>query len=414
MDKLAIFGGKKTRTKDYPAWPVHDEHDAQAVANLVRTGNWGGFPYPGPETKKFVDSFIELQNGQYGVTMMNGTITMEIALRAANVGWGDEVIIPAYTFQATATAPMAAGAIPVMVDIDPDTFCIDPKAIEAAITEKTRAIIPVHIGSQMADMEAIMQIADKHNLIVVEDSAHAHGAMWDGRGAGTFGHFGSFSMQSTKSMSSGEGGLLLCRSEDLAYRIMSIIDCGRPHDPAGEIYTLGGNYRMSEMQSALLNVAMERFPDQFAEREAMADYMDEALSEVQGIRILKRHPKHEKRSIYKYIFAIDPEQFGATNQVIAKALMAEGIPCWQGYDPMYRYDLFQPQLSRLPVPSAFPEYFDFDKMHLPVTERISTQEGMWLDESIFRSGQGGVDDVVSALVKIQHWLSKDGSLAEQI
>lgn len=414
MSELALFGGEKTRTAAYPAWPVHDERDVDAVAEVVRSGNWGGFPYPGPQTRRFLDAFIELHRGQFAVAVMNGTLTMEVALRAAGIGWGDEVIVPAYTFQATASAPMMAGAIPVLVDIDPDTFCIDPGAIEAAINERTRAIIPVHLASQMADMDAIMAIAEAHDLIVIEDAAHAHGAMWDGQGAGTLGHFGSFSMQSTKIMTAGEGGVLLCRSEEHAWRAASIIDCGRPHDPAGEMYTQGGNYRMTELQAALLNVAIERFPAQFRLREQMADYLDEALSEIEGVRVLRRDPRHEKRSVYRYTFAIDPASFGATNAVLERALQAEGISCWRGYDPMYRYELFRPTSSRLAVPSAFPQYFDYDRTHLPVTERISTAEGMWLDEEIFRAGKDGMDGVVVALKKVQSALARDPSLAGKI
>ncbi|MEO8398127.1 MAG: DegT/DnrJ/EryC1/StrS family aminotransferase, partial [Chloroflexota bacterium] len=127
MTELAILKGAKTREATYPEWPIYDERDIEAVTRVIRSGNWGGYPYPGVETKKFVDSFLKMQGGNYGVLMMNGTVTMEIALRAANVGWGDEVLVPAYTFQATAAAPMAAGAIPVIVDIDPNSYCIDPK-----------------------------------------------------------------------------------------------------------------------------------------------------------------------------------------------------------------------------------------------------------------------------------------------
>ena len=414
MSELALFGGSKARSAAYPSWPVHDERDIAAVADVVRSGNWGGFPYPGPQTQRFLDAFIELHGGQYAVAVMNGTITMEVALRAAGIGWGDEVLVPAYTFQATASAPMMAGAIPVLVDIDPDTFCIDPKAIEAAITDRTRAIIPVHIASQMADMDAIMAIAAQHDLIVIEDAAHAHGAVWSGKGAGTLGHFGSFSMQSTKIMTAGEGGVLLCRSQDHAWRAASIIDCGRPHDPAGEIYTQGGNYRMTELQAALLNVALERFPAQAELREVAANYMDESLSEIEGVRVLPRDPRHEKRALYRYTFAIDPQTFGAANKVVERALQAEGILCSSGYDPMYRYDLFRPNDSRLAVPSAFPQYFDLENMHLPVTERISTQEGLWLDEEIFREGAEAVDEVVAALKKVQTALAGDPSLAERI
>lgn len=414
MSELALFGGSKTRPAAYPSWPVHDERDVEAVAEVVRSGNWGGFPYPGPQTQRFLDAFIDMHRGQYAVAVMNGTITMEVALRAAGIGWGDEVLVPAYTFQATASAPMMAGAIPVLVDIDPDTFCIDPRAIEAAISERTRAIIPVHIASQMADMDAIMEIAERHNLIVIEDAAHAHGAIWSGEGAGTLGHFGSFSMQSTKIMTSGEGGVLLCRSQEHAWRAASIIDCGRPHDPAGEIYTQGGNYRMTELQAALLNVALERFPAQAQMREQTANYMDESLSEIEGVRVLPRDNRHEKRALYRYIFAVDPQTFGATNKVVERAMQAEGILCSSGYDPMYRYDLFRPKDSRLAVPSAFPEYFDLENMHLPATERISTREGLWLDEEIFREGKGAVDEVVTALKKVQTALAADSSLADRI
>ena len=413
MSELALFGGEKTRTDPWPAWPVHDERDVEAVAAVVRTGNWGGFPYPGAETRRFLDSFIELQNGCFAVAMMNGTLTLEVALRAAGIGWGDEVIVPAYTFQATAAAPMMAGAIPVLVDIDPQTFCIDPKAIAAAITDRTRAIIPVHVASQMADMDAIMEIAAARDLTVIEDAAHAHGAIWKGRGAGTLGHFGSFSMQSTKIMTAGEGGVLLCRTQEDAWRAASIIDCGRPHDPQGRMYTLGSNYRMSELQAALLNVAMQRFPRQFQMRKDMADYMDEALSEIEGIRVLKRDPRHHRRAIYKYTLAIDPGEFGCDNETAVRALLAEGIPCWQGYDPMYRYDLFQPHLSRLPVPSAFSQYFDFERMTLPAAEAVS-RRALWLDESIFRAGEGGVNDAVAALRKVQTQLAQNPPLAERI
>lgn len=415
MSQLAILGGEKARHDDYPAWPVHDERDVEAVTRVVKSGNWGGYPYPGPETQRFIDKFLELQGGKYAVAMMNGTVTMEVACRAAGIGWGDEVIVPAYTFQATAAAPMAAGAIPVIADIDPETYCLDPKAAEAAITERTKAIIPVHLGAQMADMDALMDIAERHNLIVIEDCAHAHGAKWREKGAGTIGHFGSFSMQSSKIMTAGEGGLLICREEEHYFKAASIINCGRPSDPDGTLYTMGANYRMGELQSALLNVAIERFPAQVKEREEMAAYMDEALSEIPGVRLLKRDPRHTTRSFYRYIFAIDPAQFGgADHEVVCAALHMEGIPNWEGYAAMHHYDLFQPQLSKLPVPSAFPERFQFDQMHFPESERACEREAVWLEESIFRAGKKGVDDAVHAVKKIQAELAADPGKVELI
>ncbi len=405
MSELALFGGKPVRKEPYPPWPVHDQRDLDAVTRVLKSGRWGGYPYPGPETQAFLERFAEIQGGGYPVAMANGTVTMEVALRASDIGWGDEIIVPAYTFQATAAAPLAAGAVPIIVDIDPDTYTIDPRLIEAVISEKTRAIIPVHLGAQMADMDAVMEIAQMHDLIVIEDCAHAHGAKWNGKGAGTIGHFGSFSLQSSKTLTAGEGGVLICRTPELAAGAVSVIDCGRSHPLGGEEqgsdFSMGANYRMSELQSALAQVGLERFPEQAKQREQMLGYMEESLSEVPGVRLLKRDPRHTTRSFYRFIFAVDPDVFGAKHGEICTALEAEGIPCWVGYEAMHNYTLFQPQLSKLPVPSAFSEYFDFENMHFPQATRACEHEAVWLDEAVFRAGRQGVDDAVAALKKIQ-------------
>jgi dTDP-4-amino-4,6-dideoxygalactose transaminase len=407
MSELAILGGPKTRLEPYPQWPVWDQRDIDAVTDVIKSGRWGGYPYPGPKTAELARRFAEMQGGGYPVPMANGTVTMEVALRAAGIGWGDEVIVPAYTFQATASAPMAAGAIPVIVDVDPNNYCLDPVAAEKAITSRTKAIIPVHLGSNMADMDAIMALAEKYDLVVIEDCAHAHGAKWNGRGAGTIGHFGSFSLQSSKTLTTGEGGILLCRTPELAAKAASIIDCGRPHALGGgeeddsQGFQVGGNFRLSEIAAALALVGIERFPSQAKEREAMADYMDESLSEIPGIRLLKRDPRHTTRSFYRYIFAIDPREFGMEHDLLVGALDAEGVECWTGYEAMNNYTLFQPQKSKLAVPNAFPEYFDFKSMKLPVAERACEHEAVWLDENIFRAGPKGVDDAVAAIKKIQ-------------
>ncbi|UCC51446.1 MAG: DegT/DnrJ/EryC1/StrS family aminotransferase [Anaerolineaceae bacterium] len=405
MSTLAILGGEPVRTEPYPEWPVHDERDVEAVTRVVKSGNWGGYPYPGPETKAFLQEFMDMQGGEYAVACANGTVTMEVALRASDIGWGDEVIVPAYTFQATAAAPMAAGCIPVIVDVDPDSFCMDPQAVEAAITERTKAIIPVHLGAHMTDMDAIMALAEKYELVVVEDCAHAHGAKWNGKGAGTIGHFGSFSLQSSKTLTSGEGGVLICKTAELAQKAASVINCGRSHaagggPETGDDFSMGANYRMSELQSSLARVGVERFPEQAKQREEMAAYMDEALSEIPGVRVLPRNPRHTTRSFYRYIFAIDPEVYGFNHKVVCGALDQEGIECWIGYEAMHHYELFQPQLSKLPVPVVYPERFNFVEMDLPVAERACQEEAVWLDEAIFRSGQQGVDDAVAAMKKI--------------
>ena len=398
--KLAILGGEKAIANTYPQWPVHDEREVEAVAEVVRSGNWGGYPFPGPRTKAFLDKFLEFQGGNYAIMAANGTVTMEIALRAAGIGWGDEVIVPAYTFQATAAAPMVAGAIPVIADIDPDNYCLDPKAVEAAITPRTRAIIPVHLGSLMADMDALMEIAERHNLIVVEDCAHAHGAQWNGQGAGTIGHFGSFSLQSSKILTSGEGGVLICKTKELADAAGAVANCGRPPGEHGPITIMGANFRSSELHAALAGVQLERLPQQTREREVMVAYMDEALSEVPGIRLLRPDPRITRRAVYRYIFAVDPAVWGVDHGAVCAALDAEGLESWTGYEAMNHYELFQPQLTRLPVPMAYPERFNFAEMNLPAAERACAHEAVWLDEAVFRAGKEGVDQAVAAIRKV--------------
>jgi dTDP-4-amino-4,6-dideoxygalactose transaminase len=225
-------------------------------------------------------------------------------------------------------------------------------------------------------------------------------------------------MQSSKILTTGEGGILLCRTPELAAKAASIIDCGRPHalggGPEDESmdYQVGGNYRLSEVAAALAVVGIERFPAQAKQREEMAAYMDESLSEIRGVRVLKRDPRHTTRSFYRYVFSVDPKEFGVEHEVLCAALDAEGVGCWVGYEAMHNYTLFQPQKSKLAVPSAFPEYFNFDQMNLPEATRACEHEAVWLDEAVFRCGPKGVDNAVAAIKKIQE-NSKELAKAEQ-
>src|SRR4029077_15987468 len=251
MKELAISGGTPVPSSAHPAWPKGDDREIEAVTDVIRNGEWGGFPEPGRYGGRFEEAFAAYQGAAHGILMSNGTITMEGALKALGIGWGDEVIIPALTFAATAYAPIAAGALPVIVDVTPDTWCIDPDLVEAAITPATKAIMPVHLGHQMADMDRIPAIAAKHGLAVVEDCAHAHGQQWQGKGAGCIGDFGSFSHQSSKILTAGEGGSLLTSDDALARRAHSLIDCGRAKDDDEKEFTFGANYRLSELNAAL-------------------------------------------------------------------------------------------------------------------------------------------------------------------
>jgi len=402
MSELAIRGGTPVRPEGYPGWPVWDEREIRAVTDVVRSGNWGGFPEPGPRAHEFETRFAAYQGAEHGVLMANGTITMEVALKALGIGWGDEVIVPALTFAATAYAPMAAGALPVIVDVTPQTWTIDPDLVLAAITPQTRAIMPVHLGHQMADMDRIAEIARAHSLAVVEDCAHAHGQRWNGKGAGCIGEFGSFSHQSSKILTAGEGGSLLTNDERLARLAHSIVDCGRPKDAEEEEVTFGANYRLGELHAALLVTQLDRFEEQRVEREETATYFERVAMQVPGVRIMPRDPRITRWSFYNYIFAIDPDAFaGATNEIVAAALEAEGIPAEVQYPPMSRYDLFQPSLSRLPVAVEFAERLDPSRMSFPVAEAAGLRESIYLMENTFRAGREGIDAVVEALAKVQ-------------
>jgi dTDP-4-amino-4,6-dideoxygalactose transaminase len=327
---------------------------------------------------------------------------MEVALKALGIGWGNEVIVPALTFSATPYAAMAAGALPVFVDVTPDTWTIDVEQVEAAITPRTRAVMPVHLGHQMADMDRVMEIAGRHGLAVVEDCAHAHGQRWRDRGAGCIGDFGSFSHQSSKILTSGEGGSLLTNDDRLARLAHSLIDCGRPKDDGEKEFTFGANYRLGELNAALLSVAMDRFPEQQEQRERQGRYFEDIAGQVPGVRIMRHDERITRWSFYRYIVAIEPEAFaGRTHEAVCDALEAEGVGAWTGYEPMSRYDLFQPALSRLPVAVEHADRLDPSRMSFPVAEAAGLREAVYLDENVFRAGRGGVDDAVEALAKVQ-------------
>jgi dTDP-4-amino-4,6-dideoxygalactose transaminase len=403
MATLAINGGTPVRGNPYPAWPqTDDEGYIAAVTDVVRSGEWGGFPEPGVHAAAFEDAFAVYQGARHGVPMVNGTITMEVACKALGIGWGDEVIIPALTFAATAYAPMAAGALPVIVDVTEDTWTIDPDLVEGAISERTRAIIPVHLGHHMADMDRLMEIAAKHDLAVIEDCAHAHGQRWRDRGAGCIGDFGSFSHQSSKILTSGEGGSLLTNDETLARRAHSIVDCGRAKDPDEKEFTFGANYRLSELHAALLEVAITRFPAQQEARAVAGKRFEQLVADVPGVIVMPADERITRWSFYNYLLRIDPAAFGGrTNEVVCSAMEAEGIPAEVQYPPMNRYELFQPSLSRLPVAVEHADRLDPAQMSFPVAEAAGLRESVYFMENVFRDGDRGVQDAVDALAKIQ-------------
>src|SRR5436190_17382720 len=238
---------KPIRTRPFPFWPIFGKPEEKRLLRTLRSGKWGRLH--GLEVAEFEKSFAEMHGCKHGIAVANGTVSLRIALIAAGIQAEDEVIVPPYTFFSTASAVVEANAIPVFADIDLKTFNIDPVAIEAAITPRTRAIIPVHFAGQPADMDLIMAIANRHKLVVIEDAAHAHGASYKNRPAGSIGHMGSFSFQSSKNLTAGEGGIIITNDNSLAESCRSIHNCGRVPDGVWyEHHIISSNYRLGEFQ----------------------------------------------------------------------------------------------------------------------------------------------------------------------
>ncbi|MBA2602358.1 MAG: DegT/DnrJ/EryC1/StrS family aminotransferase, partial [Acidobacteria bacterium] len=263
---LALLGGRAVRTRPFTRWPVFGGLEEERLIRTLRSGNWGRLQ--GSEVSEFEGRFASMHGCRHGIAVANGTVSLRIGLMAAGIRAGDEVVVPGYTFISTASAVVEANAVPVFADIDPHTFNIDPGEIERAITPRTKAIIPVHFAGQPADMDAILAIARRHGLIVIEDAAHAHGARYRDRPAGSLGDMASFSFQSSKNLTAGEGGIITTNDDRLADACRSISNCGRV--PGGlwyEHHVVSGNYRLGEFQGAVLNCGLDRLEAQTVARD---------------------------------------------------------------------------------------------------------------------------------------------------
>ena len=291
MARLALAGGPPTRTRPVTPWPEWGDRERTGLLEVLESRNWGGYPFPNRLAEAFAERFAAIHDARHALPVANGTVAIEIALKAAGLRPGDEVIVPAYTFEASAAPVLRLGGIPVFVDVLSKTYCIDPAAAAAAVTSRTRAILPVHLAMNMADMDAITSLAGKHDLRVIEDCAHAHGARWRERGAGSLGDAGAFSLQTSKLMTAGEGGLVTTTRDDVAEIAESYVNCGRASrtDRFGH-RPLGFNYRLTEFQGAVLVAQLERLPEQTERRSARAERLGTGLAAIPGISLLERDP----------------------------------------------------------------------------------------------------------------------------
>ncbi len=401
LKKLAILGGKPIREKPFQPWPVWDEREEQSLQNVLHSGVWG-ISNGLTEVEQFEHEYAEIHQARFGCAVCNGTIALEVSLRAINIDYGDEVIIPSYTFMATAAACLIVGALPVFVDIDPNTYNIDPVKIAAAITSRTRAIIPVHIGGLPADMDQINEVARKNNLKVIEDACQAHAAAWKGRRVGAIGDLGCFSFQSSKNINAGEGGMILTDNEELAELCWSIHNCGRLRN--GKWYqheVLGGNYRMTEWQASILRAQLTRFDALARKREENGSYLARCLGQVGGFKPLDRDPRVTQHGYHLFICRYDAEQFHQlSRQKFLDALKAEGIPCSEGYLPLYRMKAIQDGTRRLRRFVSGKDALPSEPL-CPVTEKVCSSEGVWFSQNMLLGNHDDIDDIVAAVIKVK-------------
>jgi dTDP-4-amino-4,6-dideoxygalactose transaminase len=414
MSKLALFGGTPTRQKPFPSWPVFDSSEEQALLDVLHSGRWwsGTQAYhdsPGglhpSKVAEFESKFAEYHGAKFGLACASGTAALEVSLKAAGVGPGDEVIVPPYTFLATASAPLLIGAVPVFCDIDPDTFNIDPARLEAAITSRTKAIIPVHFAGLAADIDRILAIARKHNLFVLEDAAHAHGAISGTKHLGTLGDAGVFSFQASKNMTAGEGGIILTDNAEHAEICNSYIWAGRKVGrPWYEHYRLGWNYRLTEFQAAILIAQLGRLREQTTTRMQNGIHLNGLLSQIPGIRTLAVPPSTTMHPFHIYIFRLDSAAFGVERKNFLAALLQEGIPCSGGYsqplyqNPMFLENKFHSNDQPISSSAGWIDFGSYQEL-CPNAER-ACNEAIWIEHRALLGNTEDVEDIAASIRKI--------------
>ena len=351
-ERPALLGGTPLRTQPPEAWPIFDEGEREALEGVLESRNWGGFPAPNTQAKAFASdlpAFTTRRTASPPPTARShsrsrcGPRVSASATRSSS---------PPLTWVATAAAPLYVGAVPVFADIHPTSYQLDPEAVEAVVTDRTRAIIPVHLGCRMADMDALMQLAARHDLTVIEDCAHMHGATWRGRGAGSIGHLGSFSFQTSKLMTAGEGGMILTSDATLAERCHALANCGRkePGYDSFEGAPIGWNDRMTEWQAGVLGAQLTRLMDQTLLRQRNTDRLETLLEDIAGHRAARtRRTPDANRRLPGHLALRRQRLRRAASCRFVEALCAEGIECdSEFYTPLYQSELFQVEARDYP------------------------------------------------------------------
>jgi dTDP-4-amino-4,6-dideoxygalactose transaminase len=399
--KLAYFGGEKTVKKDFP-WPVYSDKEKKLLTKVIESGEWGKSSNPDNNVAKFENAFASYIGVKHAVAMVNGSVALRLSLLALGAKPGDEVILPPMTFIATASIVVEANCIPVFVDIDRNTYNIDPDKIEDAITSRTRAIIPVHFGGHACEMDKIISVAKRHDIDVIEDACHAHGAEYKGIKLGSIGDAGCFSFQSSKNLTCGEGGIVVTNNDALFEMIKSLHNCGRKTEREWyEHFNLGCNYRMTQFQAAILLCQLERLEEQTVRRNENGLYLNELLKEVDGITPLRSGSEITLHSYHLYPFRYDKTKFQNLHKSkFALLLAAEGVPCFMGYpEPIYRQPVFQEKNF---LSYVMPENVNYSDIHCPECEKACYEEGMWISQNALLGTKTDMKSFVTAIKKIQN------------
>ena len=373
MSELAFLGGKPAAGNvTTPAWPISDDLERSAVLDVLDSKSW----YNGDRVREFEETFAAMQDARYGIACTGGTVALEAIIRAAGIGVGDEIITSPYTFIGTCSAILKTGTAVRFVDVDPETNNLDLDQIEDTITPHTRAIMPVHFGGMACDIDRLLQICDKHNIVMLEDSCHGWGAKYRDKGLGGWGLSGAFSFQQSKNMTCGDGGIALTNDDAVADAIGCAINQGRSrYGKSDPRLQWGGNHRMTEFSAAILLAQMSRLPEHVEIREQNAGMLTRTLSNLPGLEPCKRDPGATVVSwhVYGGRYLAD-EWDGLPREVFVKAMMAEGVPLTTGYvQPVYRETVFQQDWANSedirPFPWAGEEWVqDYRALNLPMVE----------------------------------------------
>jgi len=392
---LALTGGAAAVTLQPQPWPQVSEEDVARMEAVVRSGKWS---WLGEHELAFCDEFARFIGSKHAMCLANGTVTLQCALQAVGVEPGVEVIVPGLTWVATAQAALDIGANVVLVDIDPETYTLDPEAVAAAITPRTRAIIPVHIYGCMCDMDALMDLARKHGLKVVERDV----------GAGAIGDAGSFSFQQSKVLTSGEGGAITCDDDEVYETAFCLKQVGwtpPPEVKPGNRY--GHNYRITELQAVLLRGGVSRLEAQTAQREASVALLRKGLEDLGGpLRLARRDPRVTRQAYYGATLHFEAEQAkGVTRAQYVAALAAEGLGLAEFYEPVYRHPLLNLYDRTSPVPYRDAGTVqDYANLRLPVCERAKDETALVLMHTHLLAEADYIGQLLDAVEKVNEGL----------